>query len=65
MLLNILKYILRKNFSQVYNISVVVFEKSKLMVCKEIIESHISKRYDDTNVTTNTDRIVETINKKF
>ncbi|WP_196758619.1 hypothetical protein [Streptobacillus moniliformis] len=56
---------MRKNFSQVYNINVVVFEKSKLMVCKEIIESHISKRYDDTNVTTNTDRIVETINKKF
>ncbi|CAM3111830.1 hypothetical protein STRA110950_02210 [Streptobacillus ratti] len=52
------------NSGQVYNISVVIFEKPKLLVCKEVIESHISKRYDDTNVTTNTDRIIEVMNKK-
>ncbi|WP_196767847.1 hypothetical protein, partial [Streptobacillus moniliformis] len=65
LLLNIFEYIFRKNFSQIYNISVVVFEKSKLMVCNEIIESLISKRYDNTNVNTNSVSIVQTINNQF
>lgn len=36
-------------------ISVVVFEKSKLSMCKETIESLIQRRYDNTNVAKHTE----------
>ena len=43
-------------------LSVVVFEKSKLLSCKETIESLIQPRYNNTNVTANTDRVIEALN---
>ena len=43
-------------------LSVVVFEKSKLLSCKETIESLIQHRYNNTNVTANTDRVIEALN---
>lgn len=46
-----------------HNISVVVFEKSKLLSCKETIEQLIQGRYNDTNVTANTDRLIEHLKK--
>ena len=45
-------------------ISVVVFEKSNLLACKETIEGLIQRRYDNKNVTSNTDRVVEALNNK-
>ena len=45
-------------------ISVVVFEKENLMTCKETIKSLIQRRYDNTNVTANTDRVIDALNQK-
>ena len=45
-------------------LSVVVFEKSNLLTCKETIESLIQHRYNNTNVTANTDRVIEALNNK-
>ncbi|MBM7635504.1 hypothetical protein [Streptococcus saliviloxodontae] len=49
-------------------ISVVVFEKSNLLMCKETIESLIQKRYNDTNVAlhtqTQTEALVNAIKDK-
>ncbi|MDY5636643.1 MAG: hypothetical protein SPF57_10030 [Streptococcus orisratti] len=48
-----------------HDISVVVFEKSNLLMCKETIEALIQKRYDDTNVAkhtaTQTEALVDAI----
>lgn len=44
-------------------ISVIIFEKSNLINCKKIMESLIQNRYNDTNVTSNTDRLIEHFNK--
>ena len=41
-----------------------VFEKSNLLTCKETIESLIQHRYNNTNVTANTDRVIEALNNK-
>ena len=45
-------------------ISVVVFEKENLLSCKDTIEGLIQRRYNNTNVTENTDRIIEALSKK-
>lgn len=45
-------------------VSVVVFEKANLENCKETIEGLIHNRYNDTNVTKNTDRIIDALNNK-
>ena len=45
-------------------VSVVVFEKVNLGNCKEIIEGLIHNRYNDTNVTKNTDRLIDALNNK-
>ena len=42
----------------------VVFEKANLENCKETIEDLIHNRYNDTNVTKNTDRIIDALNNK-
>ena len=54
----------RKNLTSggAHVLSVVVFEKSKLLSCKETIESLIQRRYNNTNVTANTDRVIEALN---
>lgn len=45
-------------------VSVVVFEKANLENCKETIEDLIHNRYNDTNVTKNTDRLIDALNNK-
>ena len=45
-------------------VSVVVFEKANLENCKETIEGLIHNRYNDTNVTKNTDRIIDALKNK-
>lgn len=45
-------------------ISFLIFEKSKADIAETQIRSLISNRLDDTNVTKNTDRIVDAINSK-
>lgn len=47
-----------------HRISVVIFEKANLLSCKDTIEKLILRRYDDTNVTANTDRVIDALNKK-
>ena len=47
-----------------HSINAVVFEKSNLLSCKETIEALINQRYCDTNVTKNTDRVIDALNKK-
>lgn len=53
---------------QSYHLSVVIFEKSKLLTCKETIENIIQKRYEDTNVAVHTEKqtnaIVDALSKK-
>ncbi len=39
-----------------HTISVVIFEKEKLMSCKDTIEEVIQKRYHDTNVAVHTEK---------
>lgn len=46
-----------------HKINVVIFEKSNILECKSTIEGIIQRRYDDTNVTSNTDRIIDAMNK--
>ena len=45
-------------------VSVVVFEKANLENCKETIEGLIHNRYNDTNVTKNTERLIDALNNK-
>lgn len=45
-------------------LSVICFQKSKLLSCKDMVEESISKRYSDTNVSSNTDRLIDNLNKK-
>lgn len=45
-------------------VSVIVFEKANLGNCKEIIEGLSHNRYNDTNVTKNTDRLIDALNNK-
>lgn len=47
---------------QLVHVSVIIFEKGKLLNCVQTIQSLISKRYDDTNVTANTDRMINSLN---
>lgn len=53
---------------QIVELSVIVFEKEKLLSCQETIEQLISRRHDDTNVAKhsaiNADKIVAAINNK-
>ena len=65
-LLSSFQTVLRFNLTsgQTYSINAVVFEKSNLLACKETIETLITQRYSDTNVTKNTDRIVDALRKK-
>ncbi|HEM3177306.1 TPA: hypothetical protein ACGO3I_002149 [Streptococcus suis] len=46
-----------------YTVNGVVFEKENLLSCKETIEGLIQRRYNNTNNTANTDRIIEALNK--
>ncbi|OUZ18374.1 hypothetical protein [Enterococcus cecorum] len=47
-----------------HSINVVIFEKSNILECKSTIEGLIQRRYDNTNVSANTDRIVEVLSNK-
>ncbi|MGQ7358210.1 hypothetical protein ACTGWZ_03645 [Streptococcus suis] len=47
-----------------YTVNAVVFEKENLLSCKETIEGLIQRRYNNTNNTANTDRIIDALNKK-
>ena len=51
-------------FCGTHVVSVVVFEKANLENCKETIEGLIHNRYNDTNVTKNTDRLIDALNNK-
>lgn len=46
-----------------YTVNAVVFEKENLLSCKETIEALIQHRYNNTNNTANTDRLIEALNK--
>ena len=48
----------------VYFVSFIIFQKSLAEVCAMDIRNLISNRIDDTNVRTNTDRIVDAIKEK-
>lgn len=48
---------------QSLKISVIVFEKANLLNCKNTIETLIQNRYNNTNVTANTDRIIDAMKK--
>ncbi|MCI5723342.1 MAG: hypothetical protein MR283_04975 [Erysipelotrichaceae bacterium] len=47
-----------------YTVNAVVFEKENLLSCKATIEALIQRRYNNTNNSANTDRIIEALNKK-
>ena len=47
-----------------YFVSFIIFQKALAELCASDIRHLISDRIDDTNVRTNTDRIVDAINKK-
>ncbi|HFI0048319.1 TPA: hypothetical protein ACGOSV_000665 [Streptococcus suis] len=47
-----------------YTVNAVVFEKENLLSCKGTIESLVQRRYNNTNNTANTDRLIEALNKK-
>lgn len=46
------------NGGVIYSLEVVIFEKTKLMAIKPLIENMIGNRLDDTNVAANTDRMI-------
>lgn len=46
------------------SLSVICFQKAELLSCKDMVEESISKRYSDTNVSSNTDRLIDNFNKK-